>query len=498
MILAQMLANISYCVLQGSLQQEVSGITEYSGDVRPGMVYCCIRGRHADGHHLASEAVRLGASVLVTERPVAVKDSSITVIQVADTRQAAGVLAGAFYGYPSKKMRMIGITGTKGKTTMSYMIQSVFQQAGIPCGVIGTNGCRIGEEAGQQIFHTTPGACVLQKLLADMAEAGCRAAVLEVSSIGLKEKRCSGILFDYGIFTNFASDHIGGAEHSSLEEYLYWKIQLFSQCRRGIVNLDEPVSREILRKGKAQEWIGYGLNPPETEQIARLYKGSNLNIWAEDHALGIEFQAAFSGNASPIDIRIPMPGAYNASNALGAVVCGLEDGCSDQSVKTALEEIRVPGRTEVIGTFHGAKIMVDYAHNASGLEKLLLALKEYHPARIICVFGCGGNRSRLRRTEMGEVSSRLADIVVLTEDNSRGENPEEIIAEIRHGMEKEISCHTVLDRKAAIQYALELSGPGDFVVVAGKGHEAYQEKNGVRYPFSDREVIEEIIFGAHS
>ncbi len=525
MILAQMLENISYCVLQGSLQQEVSGITEYSGDVKPGMMYCCIRGRHADGHHLAGEAVRRGATVLIVERPVAIENAEVSVIQVADTKQTAGLLAAAFYGHPAEKLLMIGITGTKGKTTVSYMIQSILQQSGIPCGVIGTNGCRMEGEETQQIFHTTPAACVLQKLLADMVEAGCRAAVLEVSSIGLKEKRCSGIIFDYGIFTNFAPDHIGGEEHSSLEEYLYWKIQLFSQCRKGIVNLEEPVLGEILRKGKVQEWIGYGLDahedarslPGEGKQeeaaegkesqngqklsdeykrVFKCYTGSNLNIWTEDNALGIALQVLSPKRTSLIDIQIPMPGSYNASNALSAITCCLEAGCQEQSIKNALKKIRIPGRTEVIGTFHGAKIIVDYAHNASGLEKLLLSLKTYNPARILCVFGCGGSRSKLRRTEMGEVSSRLADVIVLTEDNSRDENPEDIIREIKQGMMTDIPCHVVLDRTAAIAYALELAGPGDFVVVAGKGHEEYQEKNGVRYPFSDRAVIEGLIYDA--
>lgn len=521
MILAQMLANISYCVLQGSLQQKVSGITEYSGDVEPGMVYCSIRGRHADGHHLAGEAVRRGAAALIVERPVAVGDSEVTVIQVADTKQTAGLLAATFYEHPAERLLMIGITGTKGKTTVSYMIQSILQQAGIPCGVIGTNGCRMGGEETLQIFHTTPEACVLQKLLADMVEAGCRAAVLEVSSIGLKEKRCSGIVFDYGIFTNFAPDHIGGAEHSSLEEYLYWKIQLFSQCRKGIVNLEEPVLGEILRKGKAQEWIGYCLSPPcvsesrlekgekdfagkepekgaksltgENRMVTKCCQGSQLNTWTEEGVLGMTFQAVHSDASCPIDIQLPMPGLYNTSNALAAITCCLEVGCQGQSIKNALKEIRIPGRTEVIGTFHGAKIMVDYAHNASGLEKLLLALKEYNPARILCVFGCGGGRSKLRRTEMGEVSSRLADVIVLTEDNSRDENPEDIIREIKQGMKTDTPCHVVLDRKGAIKYALALAQPGDFVVVAGKGHEDYQEKNGVRYPFSDRAEIEELI-----
>lgn len=550
MILAQMLENISYCVLQGSLQQEVSGITEYSGDVKPGMVYCCIRGRHADGHHLAEAAVNRGAATLIVERPVAVENAEVTVIQVADTKQTAGLLAAAFYGHPTEKLLMIGITGTKGKTTVSYMIQSILQQSGIPCGVIGTNGCRMGGEETQQIFHTTPAACVLQKLLADMVEAGCKAAVLEVSSIGLKEKRCSGIVFDYGIFTNFAPDHIGGEEHSSLEEYLYWKIQLFSQCRKGIVNLEELVVEEILTKGKSREWVGYCLNPPcvsqsrlakgkigfaeketgleiqqqfpkrepekrntkcqkktanknraesvqsptgENRSVTKYCQGSHLNTWTEEGVLGMMFQAVYPDVSCPIEIRLPMPGLYNASNALAAITCCLEAGCQEQFIKNALKNIRIPGRTEVIGTFHGAKIMVDYAHNASGLEKLLLSLKTYNPARILCVFGCGGGRSKLRRTEMGDVSSRLADVIVLTEDNSRDESPEDIIGEIKQGMKTDIPCHVVLDRKAAIAYALELAGPGDFVVVAGKGHEEYQEKNGVRYPFSDRAAIEELI-----
>lgn len=494
MILAQVLESISYIVLQGSLQQQITGITEYSGEVKPGMVYCCIRGRHADGHHLAEEAAEKGAAALIVERPVALKNTQTAVILVADTRRVTGQLSAAFYGYPGRYLLTVGITGTKGKTTLSYMIQSILQQAGISCGIIGTNGCRIGKAEMQPIYHTTPTACQLQRLLADMVAAGCKAAVLEVSSIGLKEKRCSGIVFDYGIFTNFAPDHIGGAEHRSLEEYLYWKIQLFSQSRVGIVNVEEPVTAEVIKRGKAQEWIGYSL---DTDRVLPLlssqYCGTNLKTWTENSTLGMSFQVISPKEPQPIEIKLPMPGQYNASNALAAIACSTEAGCRTLPIQEALSTICIPGRTEVIGTYHGAQIMVDYAHNASGLEKLLLSLRTYNPARILCVFGCGGNRSKLRRTEMGEVGSRLADLLILTEDNSREENPEDIIQDIIQGIHTSIPYHIIPDRKNAIAHALKLSSPGDFVVVAGKGHEDYQEKNGVRYPFSDQAVIGELI-----
>lgn len=511
MILAQMLENISYCVLQGSLQQEVSGITEYSGDVQPGMVYCCIRGRHADGHHLAEQAAERGAAALIVERPIALKNTQTALILVPDTRRAAGVLAAAFYGHPARHLLTVGITGTKGKTTLSYMIQSIFRQAGIPCGIIGTNGCSIGGETMQQLFHTTPAACQLQKLLRDMVAAGCKAAVLEVSSIGLKEKRCSGMVFDYGIFTNFAPDHIGGAEHRTLEEYLYWKIQLFAQSKTGIVNLDEPVATEVMKRGKAQQWIGYSLHTGKAaDALSGQYCGTNLTPWTSNHTLGISFHTiahpkapcllSAPGHLNPNDpvwdnmeITLPMPGTYNASNALAAIAYCAEAGCPSHHIRQALSTICVPGRTEVIGTYHGAQIMVDYAHNASGLEKLLNSLRTYHPSRILCVFGCGGNRSKLRRTEMGEVGSRLADLLILTEDNSREEDPKDIIQDIIQGIHTPTPYHIIPDRKTAITQALTLSRSGDFVVIAGKGHEDYQEKNGVRYPFSDREVIKTLL-----
>lgn len=514
MILAQILENISYSVLQGSLQQQVTGITEYSGDIKPGMVYCCIRGRHADGHHLAEEAAEKGATALIVERPVVLKNPQTAVILVSDTRRVTGQLSAAFYGHPANHLLTIGITGTKGKTTLSYMIQSILQQADIPCGIIGTNGYGMGRTEMQPIYHTTPTACQLQKLLADMVKAGCQAAVLEVSSIGLKEKRCSGMVFDYGIFTNFAPDHIGGAEHRSLEEYLHWKIQLFSQSRVGIVNLEEPVTAEVIKRGKAQEWIGYTLDtdsvlqhvyeeknkkdiqhqiPKYLQLLSRRYQGASLKTWTEHNALGMTFQAILPAQPHAIEIKLPMPGHYNASNALAAAACCMEAGCCIQSIQKALFTIRVSGRTEVIGTYHGAQIMVDYAHNASGLEKLLQSLRTYHPSRILCVFGCGGNRSKLRRTEMGDVGSRLADILILTEDNSREESPEAIIQDIVQGIHTPIPYYIIPDRKTAITHALNLSEPGDFVIIAGKGHENYQEKNGVRHPFSDKAVIEELL-----
>lgn len=501
MILEEILLSIPYEILQGCEQIEITGVTEDSREVKEGILFCCIKGQHADGHKLIQTAVQNGASALLVERrPTVPVPDGIAVIMVSDTRRAAGKAAAAFYGHPAEKLHMIGVTGTKGKTSLTYMLQQILQQAQISCGLIGTNGYQYGHRM-ESVAHTTPTACCLQRILWEMVEAGCQAVVMEVSSIGMKEKRCSGIIFEYGIFTNFAPDHIGGEEHKSIEEYLFWKMQMFCQCKNGILNFDDPVSRQICTRISSCKWAGYGIenNKKSIESIAESwYLAANPSGFQNDTILGMTFTLQTAEELS-VPIRLPMPGLYNVSNALGAAACFLEliGGKKQKThancLQKGLSQVRIPGRTEVIGTYHGAKIMVDYAHNASGLEKLLVGLKEYAPSRILCVFGCGGGRSKVRRREMGEVSSRLADLVILTEDNSREEEPEEIIREIRQGMDTDTVCQVILDRKAAIFYALEKAQPGDFVIVAGKGHEAYQEKKGVRYPFSDREVIEELM-----
>lgn len=496
MLLSNMLTGITHRILQGSASIEISGVTDDTRAVSRGMVFCCIRGQQVDGHDLCGEAVKNGAYVLVTERPLnGIIPYHVTVVQVSDSREVTGLLAAAYYGHPAESMTMIGITGTKGKTTMSFLLWKLLRASGVNCGLIGTNGAYFGDNS-EPISYTTPTACVLQRLLYEMKKAGCEAVVMEVSSIGMKEKRCAGLTFEYGIFTNFAADHIGGSEHRDMEEYFYWKSKLFSRCRCAIVNLDEPKSLELYRKNRTEKepverWIGYGssMGTFGREKLADWYKIASAQRYETESVLGMSFALRTGGSAR--QVQLSMPGAYNVSNAAGAIACAEELLCRKGKLLdvNALSDVQISGRTEMVEVYHGAKILVDYAHNAAGLEHVLTSLRDYCTGRIICVFGCGGGRSRVRRRQMGEVSDRLADEIILTEDNSREEDVRQIIRDISGGIRRKEHCQVIEERREAIGQAIRMAQPGDLVLIAGKGHEEYQERNGVRSAFSDREAV---------
>lgn len=550
MQLRELMEGISYRRLQGEEEQQISGITEQSGQVQAGMLFCCLKGHHTDGHELAVQAAKQGAVALLVEKPLSDVLPGVVILQVQDTRKVWGRVAAAFYGHPANKMNLIGVTGTKGKTSVTYMIQQMLQTMGMLCGIIGTNGA-FYEGQSWEVQHTTPSPVRLQQILYEMEKAGCEVVVMEVSSIGLKEGRLQGMIFDYGIFTNFAPDHIGGMEHASLEEYFYWKKQLFWQCKCGILNEAEPMARklyqEALEEGEGtkkteqistvshmeegkyvpDDWIWYEVHTEENQEQPQAtwmaknnqYDGFAIRPIYDSFGIGTSFTVAVP-EGGKAQVNLPLPGTFNVANALCAIACAWEcwkdmqkrirqDGVWEKHMQQesrdcisnwqgevyleqmvhALKDVQIPGRMELAGTWNGATILVDYAHNASGLEQALMALRQYVKGRIICVFGCGGNRSRLRRSQMGEVSDRLADWTILTEDNSREEAVEEIIADIVQGMQHLERCQIIPDRAEAIGAAMTMAKPGDVVLIAGKGHEAYQERKGVRTHFSDQETV---------
>lgn len=478
----ELLKDLEYQVLSGSIDVNVNELVYNTKKVTKESVFVCIKGAAFDSHDAAADAAKSGAIVIVAERPVEVPEG-ICVVLVKDTRYALALISAAYFDYPARKLKVIGITGTKGKTTTTFMIRSILEHAGIRTGLIGTIETIIGDRH-IPASNTTPESYTIQAYFAAMVEAGCQVAVMEVSSQGLKLHRTAGILFDIGIFTNLAPDHIGPNEHESFEEYLECKSRLFRQCRVGIVNADDEHCGQIL-EGHTCQVETYGFS-----EKADL-RASDVKLVSRPGFLGVAYHV--SGLAD-FDVEIDMPGRFSVYNSLVAIAVCRHFDISREDVLEALETAQTKGRIEKIKVSDDFTLMIDYAHNAMSLESLLTTLKEYHPKRLVCLFGCGGNRSRMRRFEMGEVSGRLADLTVITSDNPRFEEPQAIIDDIRTGIEKTDGKYIeIIDRKEAIRYVIEHGQPGDVIVLAGKGHEDYQEIRGVKYPMDERVLIREVL-----
>lgn len=469
------------------LDTEAEDITNDSRKVGEKSLFFCIEGAKSDGHAFAGQAAQSGASVLIVQKmpDLSAADESKTpaIVRVADSRYAMAFISAAFYGHPAEKLKMIGITGTKGKTTTTYMVRSILETAGFKVGLIGTIEMAYGDvhiPAG----NTTPESIVLQKTLRDMVDAGMEAVVMEVSSQALMLRRTEGFVFDLGIFTNLSPDHIGPAEHKDLADYIHCKGLLFKQCRVGIVNGDDEHLEQVL-EGHTCRVQTYGLSEKDdlyADHLELIHKPGELGVRFQTHGL-IELKA-----------EVPTPGRFSVYNALCAIAICTHFGVKAEDIQDALLKVHVKGRIEMIKVSNDFTLMIDYAHNAMALESLLTTLREYNPHRLISVFGCGGNRSKLRRYEMGEVSGKLADFTIITSDNPRFEEPMDIIADIVTGISKTDGKHIEIpDRKEAIAYAIHHGEPGDIIVLAGKGHEDYQEIKGKKYPMDERVLIREIL-----
>ena len=482
MTLAQLLEKTDYELLQGSTDIEISAIVNDSRKVKAGCVFPCIRGAAFDGHQFAAEVASKGAAAIVAEEKVEVPQD-VTLIVVPDTRIAMARMAAAWYGYPAEKLKTIGITGTKGKTTTTYMVKSILESAGIRTGLIGTIETLIGDTRLPSA-NTTPESLVLQEYLARMAEEGCRAVVMEVSSQALMQHRVEGICFDIGVFTNISADHIGPAEHSSFEDYMECKSRLFRMCRIGILNGDDDHLEDIL-EGHTCQVETFGLRESDD-----LYAG-NIRLISRPGYLGTSFD---TGGIVRLHAQTDIPGTFSVYNALCAIaICRHFDVAEEQLLK-ALSDVRVRGRVEMVKVSDQFIFLIDYAHNAMALESILSTLREYHPERLVCVFGCGGNRARSRRYEMGEISGRCADLTIITSDNPRYENPEAILDDIETGIRRTSGKYIrITDRKEAIRTAIRGARPGDVIVLAGKGHEDYQEICGKKYPMDERVLIAEVL-----
>lgn len=482
MKLSVLLERLGYICVQGSLDVEVQSVINDSRKAGEGSLFFCIKGAVTDGHQYVREVVEKGAKVLIVQDDIEAP-GDVTVIKVADSRYAMALVSAAWFGYPAEQLKVIGITGTKGKTTTTYMVKSILEAAGHKVGLIGTIEAIIGEDV-IPASNTTPESYTVQEYFRKMVDAGCDCAVMEVSSQGLMLHRTAGFTFEIGIFTNIEPDHIGPAEHSSFEEYMQCKGLLFKQCRTGIVNADDSHLDRVL-DGHTCKVETFGFSDKAD------LRAEDVRLVSRPGYLGVAYHTA---GLIDMDVEIDIPGKFTVYNSLTAIAICLHFGVSKDNIRQSLKQAKVKGRIEKINVSDEFTLMIDYAHNAMSLKSLLTTLKEYEPKRLVCLFGCGGNRSRARRFEMGEVSGSLADFTIITSDNPRFEEPGDIIADIETGIQKTDGKYIKIpDRKEAIAYAIHHGQPGDVIVLAGKGHEDYQEINGKKYPMDERVLIAQIL-----
>lgn len=479
MRLEQILTDVEYKILQGTLDKDVADIAYDSRKTVKGGMFVAIQGTLVDGHNFINSAVEAGAEVIVVEKETDVENKDITVLLVENGRKALSLMSAAYFDHPAKKMITVGITGTKGKSTTEHMVRDIIEKSGKTCGIIGTVGAFMN---GRSVptEHTTPESYELQKLFAMMVEEGCEYMVMEVSSQGIKMDRVAGIEFDYGVFTNISPDHIGPGEHENFEEYLSCKAELFRRCKTGIINRDDEHYDDIVKHATCRI-VTFGTSEKadmRAHDIHHVSKGGELSM---------EFQAE---GVMEGEIVVGLPGRFNIYNALCAACTGVALGMPKEVILHALEHVKVQGRVEVMPVSEDFSVLIDFAHNGVSSESVLSTLREYNPHRIVSIFGCGGNRSKVRRYEMGEVIGRMSELAIITSDNPRRENVMDIIEDIKVGMAKSDGTYVVIpDREEAVAYALEHAEKGDMIILLGKGHEEYQEINGIKYHYSDREAI---------
>lgn len=480
-VLKELLCKMEYEVLCGSDEQTIGKVVYDSRKVEPKDVFICISGAVSDGHDYISDVIAKGAACVVVEKEIELTDAmkAATIIKVSDTRVALARMASAYFDYPDQELFTIGITGTKGKTTTTYMVYNILNACGIKTGLIGTIETIIGDEHIPSP-NTTPESYVIHEYFRKMVDAGIKCVVMEVSSQAFKLSRTEGIVFDIGVFTNLEPDHIGPNEHEDFEEYLQCKSMLFKQCVTGIVNNDSEYVDRIIEDATCK-LESYGI-----ENKADL-EAHDIVFGRDGGAINTEY---CTKGIKELSVKLTLPGDFSVYNSLCALAITSHFDIDEKTVLKALYEAKVTGRVEPVDVSEDFIIMVDYAHNAMSLESLLKTMRKYNPKRLVTVFGCGGNRSKLRRFEMGEISGKLSDLTIITSDNPRWEEPADIIKDIITGIDKTDGEYvTIEDRYEAIKYAIDNGRHGDIIVVAGKGHEDYQEIKGVKHHMSDRELI---------
>lgn len=483
MLLSELLKKTGY--IGNISDRNITDITCNSREATVSSVFVCIKGFVTDGHIYAQKAYECGCRAFVAEQKLEGIPEDADILYIDDARRALALLSRTLYGDPSQELTVIGITGTKGKTTTALIIKQLLDASDVPTGYIGSNGVSYGKYKFDT-SNTTPESYKLQKYMREMLNAGMKAVVIEVSSQALALGRVLGIHFDIAIFTNLSSDHIGPHEHNSFEEYFNAKKRLFDEYepKTVIANADDPNTDAILTDCKA-EIIYYS-----TKNIADI-SAKKIALYRSESTLGTSFDCINGGNS--VHCLLPIPGEFNVYNALAALATVQALGISPTKASEALPNIKTEGRFEVIPSHTGACFIIDYAHNGLSLESVLRALRRYEPKRLICLFGSVGGRTQVRRAQLGHAAALYADLSILTSDNPDFEDPQAIIDDIATQYESNASYIAIPDRKEAIMYALEIAKSGDIVLLAGKGHEKYQRINGKNEYFCEREILDDAI-----
>ena len=487
MKLKEILAGLEGLKVRGNLDIEISHLDKDSRNIKENGLFVAIKGFESDGHEYVLKAIEQGAVAVILQDAkkelIAKIPEDVAVVIAEDTRYALAICSCNFYGNPSRKFKLIGITGTKGKTTTSFMIKKILEKAGKKVGLIGTIATYIGDKKLEDSDRTTPESNKLQEIFAKMVEAGVDTVVMEVSSQSLKLHRVAGCDFDIGVFTNFSKDHISEKEHPDMEDYFNSKLQLFKMCKVAYTNADDFNTAKLTKLA------------PETCEVTTYGIDNFCNVLAKDITITnsyVDFKVKIGMKNERIKTCIP--GRFSVYNSLAAICVGTKLGADAEQIKEALEEVRVPGRSELVNNKKDLTIMIDYAHSPESLENILSAVKSYTRGRVISLFGCGGDRDTTKRPIMGEISGRIADYTIITSDNPRTEDPEKIVEQIEEGIKKTKGKYTVIvDRVEAIKAAIKMAEKNDIIVLAGKGHEPYQEINGVKYPFDERIIVNSII-----
>lgn len=484
MKLKDLLRGLEYEVLQqgNALEKEITDVIYDTRNMVPGSVFVCIRGAKLDSHTLALQAVERGAVALVVETPVENVPAGVTVLRTENSRIALALLAANYYGHPAEKMKLIGVTGTKGKTTTTYLLKAILENDGHKVGLIGSIGALIGNESIHTI-NTTPESYEIQKLFHQMVEAGCEYVVMEVSSQGLMLHRTAGFTFDVGIFLNISRDHISPWEHQSLDEYLHCKSLLFRQCRLGILNRDDEKTDRIL-EGHTCEVETFGYSKEANTRVI-----GYETVKAPGY-MGVHFTTT---GKHAVSVTVGSPGKFTVYDALAAVCACDHFGVSIAGINKALHDVKIRGRVETVDIPAPYSVIIDFAHDGIGISSLIDALKQYQPNHIIAVFGSDGNRTRIRRADAGEILGNNADLTIITSNSPRFEPLEQINADIKVGLDRTQGKYEIIpDRRSAIKHAMSLAEKDDLVLLIGKGHWDYEEINGVKYPFDERVVVTEL------
>ena len=487
MELKSILTGIEGLKAKGSLDININKISNDSREIKQGDMFIAIKGFDTDGHMYITNAIENGAIAVLIQEDMLTSVASqipqnVTLVTAPDSRSATAICACNYYDNPSRKLQLIGITGTKGKTTTTFMIKSILEKQGMKTGLIGTIATYIGDKKIEDSDRTTPDSIRLQSFFAQMVSEGCKACVMEVSSQSLKLHRVDGCDFNIGVFTNFSEDHISPKEHPTMEDYFESKVKLFKMCKYGFINVDDINTIRVPDLAPNCMITRYGIDN-ESEMLAKDITITNSYV---------DFRVKVNGKNERVKTGIP--GRFSVYNSLAAISVAEKLGASTEEIKEALENVKVPGRSELVENKLGLTIMIDYAHSPESLGNILQAVKSYTRGRVISVFGCGGDRDSGKRPIMGEISGKIATYTIITSDNPRTENPETIVKEIEEGIKKtKAKYECIVDRTQAIKKAIKMANKNDIVVLAGKGHETYQEINHEKNHYDEREIIKEII-----